>query len=52
MLFRSRAFLRDARRQNALTAAGWIVVRTNWHQIVGSPEEFLDVLRAVLAARA
>lgn len=46
-----RAFLRDARRQNALTAAGWIVVRTNWHQIVGSPEEFLDVLRAVLAAR-
>ena len=47
-----RAFLRDARRQNALTAAGWIVVRTNWHQIVGSPEEFLDVLWAVLAARA
>ncbi|MCD2187705.1 type IV toxin-antitoxin system AbiEi family antitoxin domain-containing protein [Actinomycetospora soli] len=47
-----RAFLRDARRQNALTAAGWIVVRTNWHELVGSPAEFLDALREILAARA
>ncbi len=46
-----RAFLRDARRQNALMAAGWIVVRTNWHELTGSPEVFVDGLRRVLAAR-
>lgn len=47
-----RAFLRDARRQNALMAAGWIVVRTNWHELTGSPEVFIDGLRRVLAARS
>ncbi|MCD2190552.1 DUF559 domain-containing protein [Actinomycetospora soli] len=46
-----KAFLRDADRQNALAAAGWIVVRTNWHEITGSPETFLANLRRVLAAR-
>ncbi|MDL5154635.1 DUF559 domain-containing protein [Actinomycetospora termitidis] len=47
-----KAFLRDAARQNALAAAGWIVVRTNWHEVTGTPEMFLAHLRQVLATRS
>ncbi|WP_285589105.1 type IV toxin-antitoxin system AbiEi family antitoxin domain-containing protein [Actinomycetospora sp. NBRC 106378] len=47
-----RAFLHDARRQNALAAAGWTVIRTNWYELTGSPEVFIDGLRQVLAARS
>lgn len=46
-----KAYLRDAARQNALAAEGWIVVRTNWHEITGTPEVFLANLRRVLATR-
>ena len=47
-----RAFVGDAARQNALTAAGWTVIRTNWHELTNDPEVFVAALRRVLAARA
>lgn len=47
-----RAFVRDQVRQNALTAAGWTVLRTNWFELTTSPRVFLDALRAVLADRS
>jgi very-short-patch-repair endonuclease len=47
-----RAFLIDGPRQTALTAAGWVVVRTHWHELTTSPHEFLANLRRILAARS
>ena len=41
-----------AARQNALTAAGWTVIRTNWHELTKNPEVFVAALRRVLAARS
>lgn len=47
-----RAFLRDARRQNALVLDGWIVIRTNWFELEQQPDEFVRNVRAALATRA
>lgn len=47
-----RAFLIDGPRQAALTAQGWVVVRTHWYELTETPEVFLDTLGRVLAARS
>ena len=47
-----RAFLVDAARQNALAAAGWTVLRTNWFELRDTPEVFLAALRDALAERS
>ena len=47
-----RAFLLDGPRQTALTAAGWVVVRTHWHELTSAPEVFVANLRRILAARS
>lgn len=47
-----RAFLIDGPRQAALTAAGWIVVRTHWYELTESPQVFIDNLVRVLEARS
>jgi very-short-patch-repair endonuclease len=47
-----RAFLLDGPRQTALTAAGWVVVRTHWHELTTEPEVFVANLRRILAARS
>ncbi|GAA4838875.1 hypothetical protein GCM10023201_30200 [Actinomycetospora corticicola] len=46
-----RAFLRDARRQNALMVEGWIVIRTNWFDLRDDPEGFVRTVQEVLATR-
>lgn len=57
----SRAFhdswevtLEDQRRDAKLRAAGWIIIRTNWHQLTYEPELFIAGLRGAveLARRA
>lgn len=47
-----RAFLIDGPRQTALTAAGWVVVRTHWHELTTSPHVFVANLRRILDARS
>lgn len=47
-----RAFLRDARRQNALMLDGWVVIRTNWFELRDDPDAFLRNVREALASRA
>jgi very-short-patch-repair endonuclease len=47
-----RAFLVDGPRQAALTADGWVVVRTHWYELTETPEVFLATLRRVLASRS
>ena len=47
-----RAFVRDARRQNALVLEGWVVIRTNWFELQETPEVFVANVRDALAARA
>ena len=47
-----RAFVRDARRQNALVLEGWVVIRTNWFELQQTPEVFVTNVRDALAARA
>ncbi|MDD7937930.1 DUF559 domain-containing protein [Actinomycetospora lutea] len=47
-----RAFLLDGPRQSALAAAGWLVLRTHWHELTGDPDTFLSTLRRTLAARS
>lgn len=47
-----RAFLRDARRQNALMLDGWIVIRTNWFELRDDPDGFVRNVREALATRA
>lgn len=43
-----RVFLRDLRRQNALVAAGWTVLRFSGADVLGRPEEVVaQVLRAL-----
>lgn len=46
-----RAFLRDARRQNALVLAGWVVIRTNWFELQESPEVFVANVVEALETR-
>jgi very-short-patch-repair endonuclease len=47
-----RAFLRDGPRQSALAAAGWVVLRTHWHELTCEPETFLSALTRALATRS
>lgn len=47
-----RAFLRDARRQNGLVSAGWIVIRTNWYELHQDPAAFVRALIAAIAERS
>ncbi|MDL5157028.1 type IV toxin-antitoxin system AbiEi family antitoxin domain-containing protein [Actinomycetospora termitidis] len=47
-----RAFLHDSDRQNALVLAGWVVIRTNWHELKERPEKFVLTVREALAERA
>ncbi len=46
-----RAFLRDSARQNALVLQGWVVIRTNWFELTGSPETFRANVAGALAER-
>lgn len=47
-----RAFLHDTARQNALVLAGWVVIRTNWHELKEHPENFVLTVREALSERA
>ncbi|MEY2566842.1 MAG: hypothetical protein QOE35_1371 [Actinomycetota bacterium] len=38
----------DQRRDKLLIAAGFQVIRTNWHELVTEPELFVDAVRTVL----
>lgn len=45
------AFENDRRRQNALTLAGWTVLRFTWHQLTDEPERVIgDIRRAISRA--
>lgn len=46
-----RAFRRDAARQNALLAAGWTVIRTNWYELMEEPAVFVATVRRVLTSK-
>lgn len=41
----------DRRRQNLLAAAGWVVVRVTWADLMRDPDRVVAELRAVLAQR-
>jgi very-short-patch-repair endonuclease len=41
-------FVRDARRQNALVAAGWTVLRFTSADVLGRPEEVIAQIRRAL----
>ncbi len=45
------ALHRDANRYNALVAAGWVVLRFSWEEVMFHPERVRAVLLAVVAAR-
>ncbi|MFC5063924.1 DUF559 domain-containing protein [Actinomycetospora atypica] len=47
-----RAFLRDARRQNALVLGGWIVIRTNWFELREDPQQFVRNVEDALATQS
>lgn len=47
-----RAFLSDGPRQSALAAAGWVVLRTHWHELTGDSSTFVANLRRTLSARS
>jgi hypothetical protein len=42
----------DHRRDLLLAAAGWDVIRVNWHQLIREPELFVSALRAKLRRAA
>lgn len=42
----------DHRRDLLLTAAGWRVIRVNWHQLIEEPQLFVNALRAILTRTA
>ena len=46
-----RAFIRDARRQNALVLDGWVVIRTNWFELQEAPGTFVQNVADALASR-
>lgn len=46
-----RALRRDARRYNALVAAGWLVLRFTWEDVMFRPDLVADTLRAVVKRR-
>jgi len=45
------ALQRDLRRQNELIAAGWIVLRFTWSDVVNRPERVASQIRRVLESR-
>jgi very-short-patch-repair endonuclease len=45
-------FLRDCERYNALTAAGWRVLRFAWEQVMGNRDYVIRTLQAVIEAAA
>lgn len=45
------ALRRDARRYNALTVDGWLVLRFTWEEVMFDPQYVEDVLRAAVAER-
>lgn len=45
------ALCRDARRYNALVAAGWLVLRFTWEDVMFHPVEVAATLRAVVERR-
>ena len=47
-----RAFLRDARRQNALVLDGWVVIRTNWFELREDPQRFVRNVDDALATQS
>lgn len=47
-----RAFEEDRRRDAALVAAGWRVLRFTWRQVVHEPEAVVAILRQLAEARA
>ena len=42
----------DRGRDLELTAAGWVVIRVTWRQLVDEPQRFVAALRRVLADRS
>lgn len=46
------AYRRDRRRTNALTVAGWTVLRFTWEDVVAYPQYVVDSVRAALARLA
>jgi very-short-patch-repair endonuclease len=42
----------DHRRDLLLAAAGWTIVRVNWHQLIAEPELFIAAVRAFLPSAA
>lgn len=42
----------DHRRDLLLSAAGYRIVRVNWHQLIGEPELFVAALSAFLREAA
>jgi very-short-patch-repair endonuclease len=46
-----RAFERDRKRDSLAAAAGWVVLRFTWRQIVERPDEVVARLQAVLCLR-
>lgn len=46
------ALHRDARRYNALVAAGWLVLRFSWEEVMFHPDRVRAVLEAVVARRS
>jgi very-short-patch-repair endonuclease len=42
----------DHRRDLLLAAAGWTIIRVNWHQLVGEPELFVAAVRSFAATAA
>ena len=43
---------RDANRYNAFVAAGWLVLRFSWEEVMFHPDRVRDVLRAVVLRRS
>jgi very-short-patch-repair endonuclease len=45
------SFESDRRRDAILSAAGWLVIRVTWRQVVEQPEEVANRIRSALAVR-
>ena len=44
-------FRADRRRQNALVAAGWTVLRFTWQDVIGRPRQMVEEIVALVDAR-
>jgi very-short-patch-repair endonuclease len=45
------AWERDCERYDELTAAGWVVLRFTWRQVVDRPGQVVEIVRATLGHR-